>query len=403
MLSRSVAAAVTVFASAVVASAQNTFPGVGNVGIGTSNPRSALHILRPGTPPGGLPSAENGLLLGTEGPAGPKWVQSYGAPLVLNPLGNDVGIGRSTPTHRLDVGGPARFRVNGLTNLLVSGAQDDAFLDLVKETRAAPAARIEFDGFSDQARDEGEIAFFTRGAADGDLIERMRIGSDGSVTMGSAAQIRVMGNEVRLLNPGFRLLRTLERKGACLRELGGGDLTLAECLSAAEYAPTVDAGAGPPEPGDLVSLVPDAANPLGDSHAPFVLAKATRPCDPLLLGVVGAPEEGASGRRLADTYLPLSIYGYFPARVTSENGAIHRGDPITSSSRPGYGMKATGTCRIVGYALEDTDRPGQIQVFARLGDRATEVETLEARIGLLEARLAALERIGSSIHSKDGQ
>jgi hypothetical protein len=398
MLLRLAATAAIILGSAAAAMAQNTFPIIGNVGIGTNNPRGALHILRPGMPPGSLPAAENGLLLGTEGPAGPKWVQSYGAPLALNPQGNDVGIGRSTPTHRLDIGGPARLRVNNSTNLLVTGEQDDAFVDLVKETRTTPAARIELEGFADQTRDEGEIAFFTRRASDSDLVERMRIGSDGSITVGTGGQVRVAGNEVRLLNPGFRLLRTLERKGACLRELGGGDFTLAECLSAAEYAPTIDTGTGAPEPGDLVSLVPGAANPLDDAHAPFVVAKAAHPCDPRLLGVVSAPEAGASGRRLAENYMPLSIYGYFPARVTLENGVIRRGDPITSSARPGYGMKATGTCRIVGYALEDADRAGLIQVFASLGNLpGVDIEALAARVEMLEARLAALEHVDGSV------
>jgi hypothetical protein len=142
-----------------------------------------------------------------------------------------------------------------------------------------------------------------------------------------------------------------------------------------------------------VSLVPNRGNPSGDPHAPFLLARSEQPCDPRLLGVVSAPESGASGGKITESYLPLAVYGYFPVRVTVENGPIRRGDPITSSSLPGYGMRSTGACRIVGYALEDAERAGEIQMFARLGDHPGEgVATLEARVRMLEARLFALER-----------
>jgi hypothetical protein len=105
------------------------------------------------------------------------------------------------------------------------------------------------------------------------------------------------------------------------------------------------------------------------------------------------PKYGASGKKWSDNYLPLAVSGYFPVKVATENGSIKRGDPITSSSRAGYGMKATGACRIIGYALEDSEREGVIQVFASLGEYpGTDVQKLQARIQALEARLAALER-----------
>jgi len=75
------------------------------LGIGTNMPQGALHILTPGEPPDGLDEPQNGLLLGTQGTAGFKWLQSYGGPLSLNPTGNGVGIGTKTPRATLDVRG----------------------------------------------------------------------------------------------------------------------------------------------------------------------------------------------------------------------------------------------------------------------------------------------------------
>jgi hypothetical protein len=377
--------------------APNIFPDTGNVGLGTTNPRGALHILILGAPPSGLPGQENGLLLGIQDTGGYKWIQSYGGVLSLNPTGNNVGIGRTTATHRLDVNGAIRIRANNATNLLITGQDDDVFIDLVKNTNTTPSARIELEGFLSQSTHEGEIVFFTKRASDSSLQERMRIGAGGDIAMGSAGQLRVgesFGRAgVNLMHPAFNTLRTETRQQACIHELGGGWFEIGDCLSAAEYAPVINTGAGLAETGDLVSLVPGIENPHEDRHAPFVVAKSNEPCDSNLLGIMSDPEYGASGKRWSDNYLPLAVSGYFPVKVITENGSIERGDPITSSSKAGYGMKATGACRIVGYALEDSERAGMIQVFASLGEYSgADVQELQARIQALETRLGELER-----------
>jgi type VI secretion system secreted protein VgrG len=80
----------------------------GNVGINEANPAGPLHITGPtSAPPSSLPSADNGLVLGTTGTSGYKWIQSFGGSLVLNATGNNVGIGNSAPTHQLVVGNSA--------------------------------------------------------------------------------------------------------------------------------------------------------------------------------------------------------------------------------------------------------------------------------------------------------
>jgi hypothetical protein len=174
----------------------------------------------------------------------------------------------------------------------------------------------------------------------------------------------------------------------------------ASCSSASEYVPSIDRGLGFPEPADLVSLLPSEKNPYADEHSPFVVGKTTKPCDENLLGFVTDPKHGADGEKKNEHYLPLAIYGYFPAKVTLENGAIHRGDALTSSSRPGYAMKATSACKTIGYALEDADHEGTIQVFAQHGENAApEVAALRAQVddlkkqnNALAARLDAIER-----------
>ncbi len=128
------------------------------------------------------------------------------------------------------------------------------------------------------------------------------------------------------------------------------------------------------------------------SRAPFVVAKTETPCDTTLLGFVADPfgVEPTATRRTNAICRSRSM-ATFPAKVTMESGPIRRGDPITSSSTPGHGMKAVQACRIIGYALEDADRDGTIQIFAHLGEHAApEVQALRAELGEVRAELQQL-------------
>jgi hypothetical protein len=170
--------------------------------------------------------------------------------------------------------------------------------------------------------------------------------------------------------------------------------------------PTINGGKGFPAAADLVSIAPDRSNPYGDAHGPFVVQKSPQACDPNLLGFIINTESGAAGVKVNERYLPLAIYGYFPAKVTLENGPIKRGDPITSSSKAGYGMKATDACKIIGYALEDANTEETIQVFANFGDNAAaqvkalqqENDALKEQLMKFESRLMALELGASPAH-----
>jgi hypothetical protein len=52
---------------------------------------------------------------------------------------------------------------------------------------------------------------------------------------------------------------------------------------------------------------------------------------------------------------PLALTGRVPVRLSTENGSIVVGDPLTLSTVPGVAMKATEADVIVGYALEAFD------------------------------------------------
>ncbi len=63
---------------------------------------------------------------------------------------------------------------------------------------------------------------------------------------------------------------------------------------------------------------------------------------------------------------PIALAGRVPTFVTNENGAIQPGDPLTTSSTPGFAMKATKAGPIIGYAMESFNgESGSIIVFVR--------------------------------------
>jgi hypothetical protein len=49
--------------------------------------------------------------------------------------------------------------------------------------------------------------------------------------------------------------------------------------------------------------------------------------------------------------VPMAVVGIVPAKVSAENGAIHPGDLLVSSSKVGYGMKGTDRSRLVGAVI----------------------------------------------------
>ncbi len=329
------------------------------------------------------------------GPYGDWYIRSASSfgKVVIQDTGGNVGIGTSNPLATLDVNGA--IRGSSLT------APANLFLNAT-----------------------GRIALRTTDG--GPYAERMTILANGNVGIHNSnptSRLTVTGPDTSLTTVAFRVensngdlgLRVLDDGTVAVGKLlanfatahvcyyGGATLgySFSGCASAAEYAPTIDSGSGFPGTADLVSIVPTLKNPYNDDHSPFVVAKSTQACDDNLLGFIVNPELGADGKKLNDHYLPLAIYGYFPAKVTLENGAIQRGDPLTSSSKPGYAMKATQACKIIGYALEDADHEGTIQVFANHGENAApEVVVLRTQAQELKQTVADLKQENAALDAR---
>ncbi len=99
------------------------------------------------------------------------------------------------------------------------------------------------------------------------------------------------------------------------------------------------------EPGDVLIISTDSDRMVEKSATPYstlvVGVYATKP------GVLMTEEKvdaDMSGK------VPMGVVGVIPTKVCNENGEIHRGDLLVTSSKPGYAMKAD----------PDKVRPGQV-------------------------------------------
>ncbi len=117
------------------------------------------------------------------------------------------------------------------------------------------------------------------------------------------------------------------------------------------------------EPGDLLEVSPETG----------LYRKSSKAYSPTLAGPVteasafiggGENVTWQDGKPIDGVI--LSLAGQVSVKVSTENGPIQIGDPLTSaSSTPGVAMKATKAGRVVGMALEpyDGNEIGKIMIF----------------------------------------
>ena len=173
---------------------------------------------------------------------------------------------------------------------------------------------------------------------------RMTITNAGSVGIGTTspqATLDVSGN-VKISGSGAPLMfpdgttQSTAYSGTCVAT--GGD-----------YAESVDVK-GPKasyEPGDVMVIGTESTSDV---------TKSSEPYSTLVAGIYSS-KPGYVGRRqttnpqLATSEIPMAMIGNVPTKVSTENGSIHRGDLLVSSSTPAYAMKGTDHNRMAGAIL----------------------------------------------------
>ncbi len=265
----------------------------------------------------------------------------------------DVAIGAPSPTARLHVRGPANDNLD---------------------------VRFESDGFS-QLLFRSDANADTGGPYNWGVITRPDAG--GRFEIRELAVPEPAGNRFVILpggnvgigtiTPGARLEVVSGPTTDTLGANGASDgFDISEAISSADDV----------EAGDLVSADPSTSQSVVKSRTPY---------DPAILGVITSKPAIAIGSTDGNRHIALA--GRVAVKVTGENGPVRRGDHLTSSSRPGYAMKAAGPGRVVGVALGEFDGEGEGKVVVYIGPGWWD----GGRTAELESRLAEVERENSDL------
>lgn len=141
------------------------------------------------------------------------------------------------------------------------------------------------------------------------------------------------------------------------------------CAVGGDYAEAVDilGNRASYEPGEVLVL---------SSEEGYDVTKSSVPYSRLVAGIYSTRPGYIGRRQLSDSKnatseVPMAMVGVVPAKASAENGSIHRGDLLVTSSLPGYVMKGTDTTRmlgaVVGKAMGNLDRgTGFIEVLVSL-------------------------------------
>ena len=115
---------------------------------------------------------------------------------------------------------------------------------------------------------------------------------------------------------------------------------------------------------------------VGDNYNAQNVVRSTTQYQSNIMGVVSTSPGFVAGAYTPDSY-PVALVGRVPVKISTENGAIHAGDYLTSASIPGYAMKATVAGRVLGTALQDFDPADPTQVQACPADGAGSLSTTQ--------------------------
>jgi len=371
----------------------------GNVGIQTTNPRTPLDIQ--GAFSANAPSLSSIPTLRVNGGGAlsfwfgnyaytSTWLQSIqddGSNLLkglaLQPLGGYVGIGPGSlnPQYPLDVTGQVRatsgyvfpdgsvqntaFNPYDLNVYQLNSGGNGINLS-IPTTGAAPFITWQT---ADSTNNLFSMRFWGGASAgwaigngnDNGFSALMTILTDGDVGIGTT-------------NPGA----TLEVNGKVKLTAGSGaSITFQDgtvqstaytgVTCGGDYAESVDVTGDRKkyEPGDVLVISSDDKGDVAKSSEPYsttvVGIYSTKP------GTVGRRQSGPKSPR----EVPMAMVGIVPTKVTAENGPIHRGDLLVTSSTPGYAMKGTDRSRmlgaVIGKALGNLDSGrGVIEVVVTL-------------------------------------
>jgi hypothetical protein len=182
---------------------------------------------------------------------------------------------------------------------------------------------------------------------------------------GTAMDVNMTGtataNDFATFSIGFANFARIDRTGKGFFD-GGTQNSGADVAEAFDVKGAVSAY----EAGDVLIIATDGDRMVEKSSVPYsslvIGVYATKP------GVLLTEENiGAD----MSSKVPMGVIGVIPTKVCNENGVIHRGDLLVTSSKAGYAMKAdvdkVKPGQVIGKALQEFDgEVGKIKVLVNV-------------------------------------
>jgi hypothetical protein len=177
----------------------------------------------------------------------------------------------------------------------------------------------------------GTAAVLACGAKTGDGVLAVISHAPNGSTAAAVHAINTLGGDLFIGETGNGV-RVARINGAGKGFFDGGTQ-----MGGADYADSMRAeNAAQLRPGDVLAIDPHEGSTVGLAHGRYSsLVAGVYSTKPSVLGV-GAHHLGSS---LAGE-VPVALVGIVPTRVSTENGPVRAGDLLTTSSTPGYAMKA---------------------------------------------------------------
>ncbi|MCR4307149.1 MAG: hypothetical protein NUV80_01155, partial [Candidatus Berkelbacteria bacterium] len=253
-----------------------------------------------------------------------------------------------------------------------TGLAYGVYIDRIDGADAGFALCIDCGGTYTNAADNTEsgIAFGLDATTGQNINLFRRANGTFNISRGDSTDLFDISDSALTINVGAQIGGTAQRlchggADGATSNVAVGDCGATQADLAEWYGVTDDA-----DSGHLVSLSNEGRETTyyGGLTSTGYVQKSQNNYDNSLLGIISTAPSGEILGEAAKDQLsnpkPVALNGRVPVFVNQENGPIQAGDPITSSSTPGVGMKATKASRVIGVALQSfNEGQGKIIVF----------------------------------------